>query len=221
VTRRIGGAIPRPKVESSPYFGVEDENERLTITRNLIAAHPLSGPDVTVTVLTSWDSIFESRLGSGFHIGREIRPAPQIMGFLLHALIPLELAKHHDGWRAELDARDKDLVYIPDERYSIEIKTSSHDRQIFGNRSFGVENPGRGKKAKDGYYLAVNFEPWPRDEDRLPRIRMIRFGWLDHSDWVAQAAQTGQQSALPSVVDNTQFLVLYDANSEEDVQGLL
>src|SRR6267142_2853691 len=96
VTRRTGGATPRPKVENSPYFGVIDESERLTITKNLIAAHPLSGPDITAAVLTSWESIFESRLGSGFHIGREIKPVPQIMGFLLHALIPLELAKHHN-----------------------------------------------------------------------------------------------------------------------------
>lgn len=220
VTRRTGGTIPRPKVEGSPYFGVEDEGRRLDITKDLIAAHPLVGPDITTTVLQSWASIFESRLGSGFHIGREIKPAPQIMGSLLHALIPLELAKHHDGWRAELDSHDKDLVYIPDKQYSVEIKTSSNEAQIFGNRSFGVENPGKGKKAKDGYYLAVNFEPWPSDGDELPRVRMIRFGWLDHTDWVAQRAQTGQASTLPAIVYNTQLLVFYDGNSEEDAPRL-
>jgi len=132
------------------------------------------------------------------------------MGFLLHALIPLELAKTHEGWRAELSAQDKDLVYVRDERYSIEIKTSSHESQIFGNRSFGVDNPGKGKKAKDGYYLTVNFEKWPAG-NRVPRVLMIRFGWLDQTDWVAQAAQTGQQSSLPPIIDNTQFLILYQA----------
>lgn len=215
VTHRKGGAIPRPKVESSPYFGVEDPSQRLAITADLLARHPLPGPDIKVAVLQSWDSIFESRLGSGFHIGKEIKPVPQIMGFLLHALIPLELAKSHQDWRADIDSSDKDLVYIPDSRFSIEIKSSTHPKQIFGNRSFGVDNPGRGKKAKDGYYLAINFDKWDDDSDSVPRVRMIRYGWLDHTDWVAQKAQTGQQSALPSVVDNTQFLVLYDAASEQ------
>ncbi|WP_326559478.1 ScaI family restriction endonuclease [Micromonospora sp. NBC_01796] len=204
----------RPKTPSSPYFG-EDFSDWPSVTRSLLAAQPLSGPDLVRTVLASWESIFHSRLGSGFHIGREIKPTPQVMGFLLHALIPLELARTHSGWRAELAARDKDLVYVPDERYSIEIKTSSHPSQIFGNRSFGVDNPGTGKKAKDGYYLTVNFEKWPADSNRIPRILMIRFGWLDHTDWVAQRAETGQQSALPALVDNNQLLVLYTADSEE------
>jgi hypothetical protein len=213
VMRRRGGPTPRPKLESSPYFGVEEPSQRLLVTKDLLAVHPLSGPDLKNAVLKSWDSIFESRLGSGFHIGKEIKPIPQVMGFLLHALIPLELAKYHEGWRADTDASEKDLVYMPDSRFSIEIKSSRNPSQIFGNRSFGVENPGRGKKAKDGYYLAINFYPWPDNSDTLPGIRMIRYGWLDHTDWVAQRAETGQAATLPSVVDNTQFLVLYDASS--------
>ncbi|WP_435055963.1 ScaI family restriction endonuclease [Micromonospora aurantiaca (nom. illeg.)] len=199
---------------SSPYYGY-DVREWPNITRSLLAAQPLPGPALVRAVLDSWESIFESRLGSGFHIGREIRPSPQIMGFLLHALIPLELATAYPDWRAETSARDKDLVYIPDERFSIEIKTSSHPNQIFGNRSFGVEIPGRGKKAKDGYYLTVNFEKWSDIPDLMPEILLIRFGWLDHTDWVAQQAQTGQQSALPSVVDNNQLLTIYPDWSEE------
>lgn len=218
-THRRGRTQPRPKTEESPYYGAEDEKQRVIITRDLVAAHPLPGPDITATVLQSWNSIFESTLGTGFHIGVEIKPTPQIMGFFLHALIPLELATHHDGWRAELTSRDKDLVYVPDDRYSIEIKTSSHDSQIFGNRSYGVENPGKGKKAKDGYYLAVNFQAWSSD-DKLPAVRMIRFGWVDHTDWLAQKAETGQQSSLPALVDNTQFLILYQASLEQGTLGL-
>jgi hypothetical protein len=203
----------RIKQPGSPYHGT-DSSEWTDITRDLLAIHPLPGPDLVNAVLASWRSIFLSRLGSGFHIGREIKPAPQIMGFLLHALIPLELAKTHSGWRAELTSRDKDLVFMADERMSIEIKTSSHPSQIFGNRSFGVDSPGKGKKAKDGYYLTVNFEKWPLTE-ALPRILMIRFGWLDHTDWVAQTSETGQQSALPAPVDNFQLLTLYRDSSEE------
>lgn len=206
----------RPKTPSSPYYGI-DPSKWADITRDLLTSQPLPGPSVVKAVLDSWDSIFHSRLGSGFHIGREIKPNPQTMGFLLHELIPLEVAKSHPDWRADLTARDKDLVYEKDDQFSIEIKTSSHPNQIFGNRSFGVENPGKGKKAKDGYYVTVNFEKWPINGDCLPRVLMIRFGWLDHTDWVAQKAETGQQSSLPAIIDNNQLLVLYQSSLEQQL----
>jgi len=212
--QRTSSAEMRPKQQNSPYFGYAPTTWP-SITRSLLASQPLSGPALVKAVLDSWQAIFESRLGSGFHIGREIKPNPQIMGFLLHALIPLELAKSQPQWRAELTAQDKDLVYKPDDTYSVEIKTSSHPSQIFGNRSFGVDNPGKGKKAKDGYYATINFEKWPKNDIRLPRILLVRYGWLDHTDWVAQSAQTGQQSSLPADVDNKQLLIVYDGKSEE------
>ena len=186
-----------------------DPSDWADITRSLIASHPIDGPTLVTVVLNSWRSIFESRLGSGFHIGREIRPAPQIMGFLLHALIPLELSRDRIGWRADLISKEKDLVCEANDAMSIEIKTSSHRSQIFGNRSFGVENAAPGKKAKDGFYLAVNFESWSDAAGRLPEIRLVRFGWLDHSDWVAQRSQTGQQASLPAQIENLQLLTLY------------
>lgn len=206
--RRAGGLPAWSKLPHSPYYGVP-EADWPTVTRDLLARQVLPGPDLVQAVLDSWRSIFQSRLGSGFYVGGEIRPGPQIMGFFLHALIPLELARAHPGWRAENSARDKDLVYDPDPRLSIEIKTSSHPSQVFGNRSFGVEGSGRGKKAKDGYYATVNFEKWTTGQ--LPRILQVKYGWLDSTDWVAQRAETGQQSALPSIVDNTQLLTIYRA----------
>lgn len=215
VGTRRGKAVPRPKREGSPYFGKPVE-EWAHVTRGLLAQHPLPGPTLVSAVLDSWNSIFQSTLGSGFHIGKDIFPAPQTMGFLLHELIPLELAKNSPNWRADKDATDKDLVYIPDIFFSIEIKTSSHKDQIFGNRSFGVEGGGRGKKAKDGFYATVNFERW---EDAslgsLPEIRLVKYGWLDHTDWVAQSSETGQQSSLPPAVANNQLLTLYCAEGEE------
>jgi len=43
----------------------------------------------------------------------------------------------------------------------------------------------------------VNFQRW-RDvaPDHFPAIRIIRLGWLDHSDWIAQTAATGQQARI-------------------------
>ncbi|MEK7465290.1 MAG: ScaI family restriction endonuclease [Patescibacteria group bacterium] len=50
------------------------------------------------------------------------------------------------------------------------------------------------KKAKDGYYLSVNFTKPIKGEKSY--ITKIKFGWLDHTDWIAQTAATGQQSRL-------------------------
>ena len=198
----------RGKRQGSPYFKVQIAR-RLDVTRNLLAAHPLDGPTLVAAVQGAWKSIFESSLG-GFKIGVDIFPVPQTMGFFLHELIPLRIAATHSGWRREIGGTEKDLVFIPNEKYSIEIKTSSDRTNIYGNRSFGLESPGKGKKAKDGFYLTVNFQKWSEvSEKDQPSVSRIRFGWLDHTDWMAQNAQSGQNSTLPADVYNTQLLTLF------------
>ncbi|MDB9397544.1 ScaI family restriction endonuclease [Microcystis aeruginosa CS-573] len=118
---------------NSPYADVSPSNW-LSITQGLVERHPLSTDAIVDVVLTSWQSIFNSQLGTkGFRIGRDIFPKPQIMGFLLHELIPLELkAKYPDLWRGDISISDKDIVYIPDDFFSIEVKTS-------GSSGFCVE----------------------------------------------------------------------------------
>jgi len=204
---------PREKSSTSPYFGLETARW-VDKTLGLISSHPASLEDLVLVVTRSWDSIFESSLGSGFKIGTHIFPSPQILGFLLHALIPLEFQQLDPGvWRSELEKKDKDLVYVSDDSKSIEIKTSSDKKQIYGNRSYGQQNDLQGKKDKSGYYLAVNFERWKDTVGRLPRVRLIRFGWLDHTDWYSQTAASGQQASLPPVVENFQLLTIYDTGS--------
>ena len=75
-------------------------------------------------------------------------------------MIPLELSgKYPQLWRREKDTTEKDLVYIPNDNFSIEIKTSSSPRNIFGNRSYAQKSTtGKTKKSKSGYYLVINFE---------------------------------------------------------------
>lgn len=127
---------------ASPYDGIPSE-EWAAITKKLIAEHPLNGDDIVDVVLTAWNSIFETKLGGKFSIGKEINPKPQIMGFLMHELIPLELESRYPGvWRTDQQKGDKDLNYIPDFTKSIELKTSSHASQIFGNRSYAQEQAG-------------------------------------------------------------------------------
>ena len=199
---------PRPKPRSSPYFGLSQTNWA-TKTLELIEAHPADLEDLVSVVRNSWTSIFGSSLGSGFRIGTHIFPRPQILGFFLHELVPLEFERLYPGvWRRDSSADDKDLVYVADDDMSIEIKTSSSNSQIFANRSYGQQNASPGKKGKSGYYLAVNFERW-QDASGLPGIRLIRFGWLDHVDWHSQRRASGQQASLPPVVENLQLLTIY------------
>lgn len=192
----------------SPYYKLPRERW-LDRTKELVGAHPLSGKEIVEVTIQAWDDIFKSKIGrKPFHIGKEILPKPQIMGFLLHELIPLEFSERYKGiWRAEKSAKDKDLIYIPDVKYSVEIKTSSSSGKIFGNRSYAQVTES-GKKDKSGYYLAVNFQKFG-PEEAPPKLSSIRFGWLDHSDWMGQEAASGQQARLSPDVENFKLLSLY------------
>ena len=99
----------------SPYIS-DDPRTWTAVTEALIKQHPLTPREIKEIVLQSWDDIFESKLGKrGFHIGKDIFPKPQILGFLLHELIPLELERRYPGkWRREIESKDKDIIYTTD-----------------------------------------------------------------------------------------------------------
>ena len=197
-------------MRKSPYAGIREERW-LTKTQELVTAHPLKQTEIVDVVRGAWNAIFESTIGpKAFRIGRDLFPKPQIMGFFLHELIALELQSRYPKlWRGEKTGGEKDLVYIPDDRFSVEVKTSSHGSQIFGNRSYAQESTSS-KKDKAGYYLAVNFEKFAEGK-ASPAIRKVRFGWLDHADWIGQTAATGQQARLAGAVEGGKLLTLFDA----------
>ena len=199
-----------PKI--SPYAGIE-RNEWVLKTEALVKEHPLNREEIVEVTLKAWKAIFKSQFGSNrFRIGQHIFPRPQIMAFLLHELIPLELnAKYPSIWRRDESNKEKDLVYIPNADFSIEIKASSSNTGIYGNRSYAQPST-NAKKSKSGYLLAINFEKFiPGGEQ--PDIRMIRFGWLDHEDWLGQAAATGQQAHLERDAKKMKLLLLYTSKS--------
>lgn len=193
---------------TSPYEGVSEElwKDR---TCELINEHPLSSEDIVEVVMASWDAILNTKIGlREYRIGVDILPSPQIMAFLLHELIPLELQRLYPGvWRRDNSPDEKDVVHVPDDSYSFEIKASSSRNSIFGNRSYAQPSP-VAKKHKAGYYLAVNFEKF-NVEAVSPRVVKIRMGWLDHTDWIGQRANTGQQARLSLSARNNKLLELY------------
>jgi hypothetical protein len=193
---------------ASPYDG-KPVSAWLEVTKQLIEQHPLKIDRLVEVVQAAWESIFELKIGAKFEIGRDLFPKPQIMGFFLHELIPLEIAAlYPNEWRGEQTASDKDIVYIPDDKFSIEVKTSSDPRHIYGNRSY-AQGTTKGKKSKSGYYLAVNFQKFSASTKK-PRILLIRFGWLDSTDWKGQVAATGQQASLTKDADTQKLLKIYE-----------
>ena len=196
-------------LELSPYSRLNEDQWKET-TKELFDQHPLSRNEIVKVVLGSWEGILSTRLGTGGHrIGEDVFPSPQIMAFLLHELIPLELEYFYPGiWRRDSAANEKDVVCLKDDNYSFEIKASSSKTGIFANRSYAQPSP-VAKKHKSGYYLVVNFEKFLVDRSTKPRVLWIRFGWLDHTDWIPQKAATGQQARLDVKARNNKLLELY------------
>lgn len=194
----------------SPYDGLP-QADWLAKTQELVASYPVSGDEMVEIVLGEWESIFDSRVGRhGLRIGEHIFPKPQIMGDYLHELIPYELQERYPGvWQRDQTGSDKDLVNLENDEFSTEIKTSSNPTQVFGNRSYA--QPGSGwKKTRSGYFLAVNFQKWSDAlPGELPQIRLIRLGWLNHTDWIPQASATGQQARIRPEAYAGRFVELY------------
>ena len=191
----------------SPYDQIPVDRWRAK-TQDLISAHPLDRCEIVEVVLECWEAILTTRIGNKAQIGVHIMPRPQVMGTFLHELIPLEYGDRYPGvWRREETPQEKDLVYVPDDALSVEIKTSSSKYQVFGNRSYAQAGSST-KKDKSGYFLTINFEKFSGSQSR-PRVRLIHFGWLDESDWVGQRAPTGQQARLDKSIYGSKLLRVF------------
>ncbi|MEY3402433.1 MAG: Type-2 restriction enzyme ScaI [Cyanobacteriota bacterium] len=200
-----------------PYLGIPVD-KWADKTKELIEEHPLDANEIYEIVISVWEEIFKSSITSrGYKIGRDIFPSPQIIGSLLHELIPLELSSRYpEVWRREQNTTEKDLVYIPNDSFSIEIKTSSSPGNIFGNRSYAQKSTtGKTKKSKSGYYLVINFEKIEKKRQQIdnlslvnPKIKLVRFGWIDEEDWQGQESETGQQSSISPDVKKFKLIQL-------------
>ena len=56
----------------------------------------------------------------------------------------------------------------------------------------------------------MNFEKFQKNKAK-PKILKIRFGWLDHEDWLGQKSPTGQQARLRKEIENKKLISLYTA----------
>ena len=198
----------------SPYENLSEEQWEEK-TAELVEKYPLSKDDIVDGVLEAWEGILKTKIADELQIGVDIFPSPQILGNYLHELIPVVMAKKHPGqWTRDLEKKDKDLVCVVNPEFSTEIKTSSNPNNIYGNASYGQEDSATSSsKSKDGYYLTVNFEKFkPNDKEIKPKVKKIRIGWLDHTDWHSQSASSGQAATISTAVRDKKLQVLYDAD---------
>lgn len=181
---------------ASPYAGtpVTQWDE---ITRSLVQAHPLTPELIHDAAMLSWSRLWNTWIGDGavgFPIA-EINPPATVIGYMFEKLFAKELAGRLPGaWRGGARS-EKDLHCLVDETKSVEMKASGQlGYKIYGNRSYGqvLENIDAAKKDKSGYYITVNFYG--------QTLTMLRFGWIDASDWQAQKSPTGQMAGLGSDV---------------------
>jgi len=203
------GAFPIDMAEaleenSGPFDGLTQNSENFTqynaILLGLINDHPLTIEQIVEVCFRSWNSLMSSSISEAdLRFDRDIFVDGRVIGNLLHFLVPYHLSQVSEGWRQEQAKIDKDVVYIPDVRYSFEMKgTTQGGNAVYGNRSYAQESIDPDKPDISGYFLALNYTKMNEDNPGNSTIARIRFGWLDKSDWTGQAQPTGQQ-AVPTL----------------------
>ena len=211
-------------MSSSPYNNKE-EFQWKDVTEKLIKAHPLTEKQIVNAILISWKQIFDSKIGP-LSIGKQIFPTPQIMSNILHELIPYNIAKIvGNDFRIGRSKLEKDIVYIPSKTFSIEVKASSSKNDIYANRSYAQPTTNSKEKNKNGFYIGVNFEKFefnkvteiyrPIEVDKkgnimYPKITKIKFGFLEHTDWIPQASAKGQQARLTPLAKKAKLIEIYN-----------
>ena len=150
--------------------------------------------DLRSACLTAWGHVWLTTVGeSPLAVPlTELTVPASVVGYFFEVLLARQLAARVPGvWQGNQSKEDKDLVCLTDSTKSVEVKSSGQlGDKVFGNRSHGqkAENESLVKKEKSGYYVTVNFVGQV--------LTLIRFGWIDASDWIPQGAPTGQMAAL-------------------------
>lgn len=182
---------------ASPYAG-RPESEWREITRKLIESHPLKPAELLDTAITAWATLWQTTVGTGAVAVSlsDLRVPATIVGYFFEVLFARELQRRAPTlWRGNQSKDEKDVVYIPNPAFSVEIKASGQAGfKVYGNRSYGQKSEGAGpaKKEKSGFYITVNFFN--------QTLTLIRFGWIDADDWDPQEAATGQMAGLKQAV---------------------
>ncbi|OLE52767.1 MAG: hypothetical protein AUG51_16440 [Acidobacteria bacterium 13_1_20CM_3_53_8] len=182
----------------SPYADLSTD-KWLSKTKELIELHPLKLNVIKDIALLSWGTLWLTKIGEGDTAIRleEIEVPATVVGYFFEKLFAKELqSRFPTEWRGGQSKDEKDIVCINHPFYSIEMKTSGQlGVKIFGNRSYGQKAEDESlvsKVEKSGYYITANFYG--------KTLTLLRFGWIDASDWKPQKSATGQAASLSNDV---------------------
>lgn len=194
---------------ASPYDG-HDQSEWLDVTKELVERFPLPPNDLVELVMGAWEDIYSSSFGGAdIKIGKDIFLPAQATGVILEKLIAVRLHGLDKRWRGGEAKTEKDIVFLEDDGFSFEIKTSSSKSGLYGNRSTGHKSENRSKH-RSGYYLVINYK-LPKEDDPTHHVGKIRFGWIDDDDWVGQAQATGQQASIGAALARLKLVTIFEA----------
>ncbi|TAE03347.1 MAG: ScaI family restriction endonuclease [Bacteroidetes bacterium] len=159
----------------SPYEN-KNVSEWKQITENLLAQNPIYEKREELVKI-----IFDSKI-CALQLGKDFIPSYSNLGFFIENLTALKLAeKYTTQWKHGKDKNEKDIVCLDNSDFSIEVKSSSSSKYIFGNRSYAQAESKKATKEKSGFYLAINYEKFKKNNLEVPQIVLIRLGFVEHS----------------------------------------
>jgi hypothetical protein len=123
---------------TSPYVD-KTESEWLEVTRKLVESHPIKTADLLDTAVTAWAMLWQTTVGTAPMAMKlsDLRVPATIVGYFFEVLFAREMQRRAPAlWRGNQSKDEKDLVYVPDPNFSVEIKASGQAGfKVYGNRS--------------------------------------------------------------------------------------
>ena len=194
----------------SPYR-FHRKTQWLEITKTLIQGFPIPTDALIDMSHYAFEDVFRTRVGSSnvplASVDLSGGTRGGIIGGFFEYLFINKLIEDTTGppqWRFGSQNNEPDMVYIPDPFYSLELKTSSQRNSIWGSSS-KVHKTARLTKDGSGFYLVVNYEFKAK-----PELTLLRFGWLDDTDWQGSKSAASASSKVIREHANLKLLTIYE-----------
>lgn len=164
----------------------------------------MSLPELTARAQCAFDEVFQTRVGLSNVLLADVELSGGTRGGIIGGFFEYLFIKNLiddtsapvSPWRFGAQNSEPDLVYQNDTVYSLELKTSSQRNRVWGSPS-KVLKSARTTKDGSGFYLVVNYDLDPR-----PELNLVRFGWLDDSDWSGnKSVATGSSKVIKEHAD--------------------
>lgn len=112
--------------------------------RDCIERYPLNPSQNNIILqyaLDSWAHVWNTTIGNTPLRLSVLNPSATVIGYFFEKVFAYNLAQAFPlEWRGGINKEDKDIVCIPHNNFSIEIKTSGQlGTKIYGNRSYGCQ----------------------------------------------------------------------------------